>query len=562
MQKKIVYADDFVKDRMHAASGIQAAIDHARSIQADEVRFGEGTYQLDEWRTIETYSIAHDDGCGDIHEKDVHLLLEGMEGITLKGSCLEDGSPGTILAGSNNLIPDTLLPSILWISGSKNITIRNLAFARNPETASSGKVVAVHGSVLTVEVFKGLPCNDGMGAYCMNRFDLADKSLQGASLTIGFGFDKRFRKTGERLLTLEDDNLAAILRVGDGVSWHQTGKTDFQLFFGDCENIRLDNVRIFNSNSFAVLTEHCRTIRAHRLVLKPREGQLFTGSRDGWKIYRCSGKIMLDECHFEGVRMDGQNVHSNFMVVETILSSRSMLCSCKYAPIPLEAGSEMEFHDGTRIVQNRIENWQITGRYPVVHTKRDSETAGAEVPGVANYITMYEISFKDDFEPFVTKGTLMTPGCWEPESYSCKNTVFRNIAGAGQLLRCSDVHIEKCTYENIMNAGILLGAELDTHSEGGHAINIVIKGCKFDNCGFKPRYGRFGGACIAIKSQGFNDPHNRNVLIEGNTFRNSSIAVEVRDASDVNIRANSYEEIMERYVIDSATTSDIRISDC
>jgi polygalacturonase len=139
--------------------------------------------------------------------------------------------------------------------------------------------------------------------------------------------------------------------------------------------------------------------------------------------------------------------------------------------------------------------------------------------------------------------------------------VFRNIAGAGQLLRCKDVHIEGCSYENMMNAGILMGAELDTHSEGGHAINIVIKDCRFDNCGFKPRYGRFGGACIAIKSQGFNDPHNRNVLIEGNLFRNSSIAVEVRDASDVLIRSNIYEGIRERYVIDSETTTDIRISD-
>lgn len=562
MQKKIVYADDFVKDRMHAASGIQAAIHHARSIQADEVRFGEGTYNLDEWQRIETLSIAHDDGCGDIHEKDVHLLIEGMTGIALRGECLEDGSPGTIIAGSNNQKPDTLLPSILWATGSRHLTLRNLAFTRSPETASAGRVVAIHGSSLTVEVFEGLPIYDGMGAYCMNRFDLSDRSLQGASLTFGFGYDRRFKRTGERTLVLEDDNLSSILRVGDGVSWHQAGKTDFQLFFGECEDISLDNVRIFNSNSFALITEHCRNIRARRLVIKPDEGQLFTGSRDGWKIYRCSGKVELDECHFEGVRMDGQNVHSNFMVVEKMLSQRSLLCSCKYAPIPLESGSEMDFHDGTRIVRNLIGQWKIIGRYPVIHSRVDNETAGREVPGVSNFITMYEVSFKDEFEAFVSKGTLMTPSCWEPESYICRNTVFKNIAGAGQLLRCKDVHIEGCRYENMMNAGILMGAELDTHSEGGHAINIVIRGCEFDNCGFKPRYGRFGGACIAIKSQGFNDPHNRNVLIEGNLFKNSSIAVEVRDASDVLIRSNSYEEIRERYVIDSETTAGIRISDC
>lgn len=561
MQKKIVNADDFVRDRMHSSSGLQEAINYAKSIKADELRLGEGTYYLDDHITIETYSIAHDDGCGDIHEKDVHLLLQGLDGIVITGACLEDGSPGTILAGYNSLKPDSLLPSIMWAVDSINLTIRNLAFTRSPETASAGKVIAVHGSEITVEVFEGLLCIDGMGAYCMNRFDLSDRSLQGASLTIGFGFDTRFAKTGDRTLVLEDEHLASILRVGDGISWHQTGKTDFQLFFGGCTNLKFQNIRICNSNSFAVLTENCKNISAHNLVIKPGKNQLFTGSRDGWKIYRCSGRIQLDECHFEGVRMDGQNVHSNFMVVEKLIAPKRMLCSCKYAPIPLEDGTEMEFHDGTRTVRNRILKWQVVGRNPVVHVKRDSDTAGAEVPGVSNYMTLYEVHFDDDFEAFVSKGTLMTPLCWEPESYICNNTVFRNIAGAGQLLRCGDVHIEKCTYENMMNAGILMGAELDTHSEGGHAVNIVIRGCRFDNCGFKPRYGRFGGACIAIKSQGFNDPYNRNIILEGNSFHRSSIAIEVRDASNVVMRSNIFEDIIERHVIDSSSTSDIRIED-
>jgi hypothetical protein len=112
-----------------------------------------------------------------------------------------------------------------------------------------------------------------------------------------------------------------------------------------------------------------------------------------------------------------------------------------------------------------------------------------------------------------------------------------------------------------MNAGILMGAERDVHGEGGHAVNVEVTDCLFDNCGFRPRYGTMGGACIAVKSQGFQEPLNRQIRIEGNRFRNSQVAVEVRDAGDVLIRDNRYENIGIPHLVETETTEGVRIEE-
>lgn len=559
MDRKRIRVDDFVKDMADASKGIQEALDYAKVNGVKEILFGEGTYRLRGYGSIITDSIAHDDGCGDICEKECHLVARGLVGVSLIGAVLEDGRPGTVLAGLNREVPDTLLPSILWVEDAEGLVLRNLAFTREPETASAGIVRFVRDDTVQVEVFEDLPCHDGMGAYCMNRFHIQEKRLVGASVTFGFGFDTRFQKVGRRLLEMTDKVVAQAVSKGEGISWHQSGKTDFQLFFGGCHGLVFDNIRVYNTNSFAILTENCRDISATRLVLKPRGNQFFTGPRDGWKVYRCSGKISLVDCHIEGVRMDGQNVHSNFMTVEEVIGHDCVLCSCRYAPIPLTSGTVMEFYAGTGTVEHLITSWRVAGREKIGHQETLPDSAGAVVPGKPNLSTRYLVTFGENLEPFIGKGTLMTPRCWEPESYTCRDSVFLNIAGAGQLLRVGDVVIEGCTYRNVMNAGILMGAERDVHGEGGHAVNVEVLECLFDNCGFRPRYGKMGGACIAVKSQGFHEPLNRHIRIEGNRFRKSQVAVEVRDAGDVLIRDNRYERIGIPHLVEEETTEGVRI---
>ncbi|MBE7722639.1 MAG: right-handed parallel beta-helix repeat-containing protein [Lacrimispora celerecrescens] len=565
MKQDCVRADDFIADKRHAVRGLREAVGYAVKTGCLCVCLGRGTYILDEYETIETNSIAHDDGCGDIREKDCFLFLSGIQGLTIRGTCTKDGEPATVLAGLHEQDPQILMPAILWAESCSSLKLENIAVTRIPETASAGVVKRVSKDEVEVEVFPDLPCEDGMVPYCMNRFDTGGNDrgnrkecrLMGESLTYGFGYDRRFIKTGERTMCLPDAKIAGKVKVGEGLSWHQSGRTDFQLFFGGCDGLSLSNVRIYNTNGFAILTENCRNITARRLVIKPSGDQFFTGPRDGWKIYRCGGAILLDRCHVEGVRMDGQNVHSNFLIVERRIGRRELICTCKYAPVPLRLPSAIGIYDGISMSEFQLESWEFAGGFKERSVQPEEKTAGAAVAGTVNQITRYRLVVKEDLPDSATAGSLVHALCWEPDSYECRDSVFKNIAGAGHLLRCRNVTIRGCRYENLMNAGILIGAEFSTHCEGGHGENITIQDCSFINCGFKPRYGSYGMGGIAVKSQGFSGPYNRNIIISGCRFEACRQGIELCDAGQVVMSDLCFVDVQQPLRIEGKTTEKV-----
>lgn len=559
MEEKKLNADLYISDKSRITiEEIKSIFADAKEKNIKTVHFGKGLYCLQEWECHETISIAHDDGCGDIHQKDCHIYLTDWDDLTIEGECTQTGEPATILAGFNSRVSQTLLPSVLWAENCKNLNVENLAFTRKPECASAGEVVKIENGRIFVSVFPGNPCYDKMAAYCMNRFSIKEKALLGESLTYGFGYDKRFSLVGENLLMLEDEELSSEVHVGEGLSWHQAGKTDFQLFFGRCDDLKLKNIRIYNTNSYAILTENCRNIFAERLVIKPEGNQFFTGPRDGWKIYRCTGKISIEDSTTEGVRMDGQNVHSNFLIAEKIISDKEVLAVCRYAPIKMRDEFSVRFYNGTDFEIQKGSLWEILDTYMEEPEQEASEGAAVKRK-VPHQMTRYRLCFSEKIPHFVKTGTLMLASCWEPELYSCKHNIYRNIAGAGHLLRCKNVEISDCTYENMMNAGILIGAEFDTHCEGGHGEDIYIHDCTFRNCGTKERYGKFGRGCISIKSQGFSAPVNKRIRIKNNTFEASDRALEIRDVQDGEIAGNQYRNIRESIFVEEETVENIRI---
>lgn len=560
MKSEILYADAYIKDKSCITQKEVDALLEA-AVPGCEIHFGKGTYCFREWVSHPNTSIAHDDGCGDIFSKDCHMVLSGLSGVTLCGETREDGTPETVLAGYNSCENQTLLPSVLWAEECLGLTVRDLVFTREPECASAGEIVKIEDGKIFVRVFPGNPCRDHMAAYCMNRFDIKKKALLGESLTFGFGYDKEFQLASEGLLMLEDEELAQRLSVGEGLSWHQAGKTDFLLLFGKCDGLCLENVRIYNTNAFAILTENCCNIRAERLVMAPKGNQFFTGSRDGWKIYRCTGKIEVKDCVTEGVRMDGQNVHSNFLIVEKVLSEKSLAAVCKYAPIPMRDGGKIEFYHGCGMEVRKVQSWEIAESYFETTAQTVNDSAAKAVTGSLHRMTGYKLTFEETIPDFVKKGTILAARCWEPVEYICTDSVYRNIAGAGHLLRCGEAEISGCRYENMMNAGILIGAEFDTHCEGGHGVNIKIHNNIFTNCGTKARYGEYGRGCIAIKSQGFSAPLNRNIRIDSNLFASSERALEIRDAANVEITGNTYRDISEKIFIDPESTEKIWIDE-
>ncbi|RAU97339.1 hypothetical protein [Paenibacillus sp. YN15] len=523
-----IYVKDFKGE--DDAGQIRAAVGHALETGIRTLVFEPRTYRLHSVSVIETEGFRHDADSPDAVQKACHIPIRGISGLVLQGAVNDDGTPATVLAGYNDMKLHNQLPAILWCEDCPDLSVVNLAFTREPAYSSAGEVVYRDDNGIKVKVFEGNLCYDGMGTYCMNRFDPVTGALSGESVTYGYGASAPWKLEKDGLLSLACPQVAAKVREGEHLSWHQGACTDFQTYFGRCDRLKLSNLRTYSANGFCMLTEFCRGITADRVVFKPGGNRLFTAPRDAWKLFKCTGQLSISRMEVQGVRMDGQNMHSNWLVLERLDNSREALFHCLHTYAPLQAGTMVRVYTGEVSHLLEISEWSPEGR------------------SAKGYY--YRIAFTRDLPAGADVGTLAAADCWEPERYICTDSSFINIAGAGHLVRHSHLYLINCLYKNTMNPGVLLGAELPTHSEGGHASDILIKGCEFDNCGFFPRYGASG--CIGIKSSGFSGKFNKHVLILDNVFKNAQLGVHAVDADEVFLLGNRFVNVETPLLCDSA----------
>lgn len=528
----IIELSDYFDGSGDAAEAIRRALGDAKRLNARGLHIPAGEYMLTSPVRHETDQSAHDAGAVLTGFKEVLILLEDFTDFTLSGDIGDDGEPSTVLLGMNTLELQSLQPSILWCESCRNLTVQNLKFTRAPEFASAGRVEAVEKNTVRVRVSDGNPCYDGMGTYCMNRFTPDGKILNGESLSYGPGLGIEFRLMGDRLLELKSEKIAGRVEVGDMISWHQGSKTDFQCFFGRSDNLKLSNLRTSNANGFAMIAFDVHDLTAERVVFRPEGNQLFCAPRDAWKLHKCSGRIEISGLYVEGVRMDGQNVHNNYMFVKQRLGDSELLLEAENARTEFRLGSDIEFFRR----EKPIGRARICG----------CEHISTRTEGKRN-LQVYKFRFDEPLGFETDSETIALADCFSPESYHCRDSEFCNVAGAGHLLRASHVHIERCRYKNMMNPGILLGAEFPTHHEGGNCSDILIEDCDFDNCGFTPRYGTVG--CIGVNSAGFETAVNHDIVITGCSFRNSSVGVDLHKARRVKISGCTYENIVDETVL-------------
>lgn len=537
-----------------SALALRDALRRARaSDEACEIVFGPGCYYLTETTEYHTMSIAHDEGCGKIEQKEIHILLEEIHDLTISGSVDSDGNLQTVLVAQNTRQSQTLLPTLLWAEGCRNLKITHVIFGREPSSVLSGIVEKVEGNRVFVSLSSDI--ERPFPLYCMNVVD-EDRKLRVESLTYGFGNVPVLKPFAHHRYLIEDPHIAAVVHAGQLFSAHQAGKTDFLLFFSRCDNLRLEDIWIQNSNSMALLTEQCKHITAERVRIKnPQEG-CFAASRDGWKVYRCSGTIDVHDCHIEGVRMDGQNIHSNFLRITKILDAYSVLCTCPYVPLDVQPASFIAFGGSPPYQTRTLKSGELVSSEFVLPVQ-DTSQGSAIVVGRENRINTYRFVFDTPIDEICSTGSLLRALCWEVDAYCCRNSVFSNVAGAGILLRCSNAVIENNQFLHCMNAGVLVGAELATHQECSHVRNLLIQNNIFRGNGFKSRYGQYGRGGVAIHSQGFSTPCNQEISIIDNIFYDGDVGIEISCASKVFVAANQYHQITKRVWVDQTSCSEV-----
>lgn len=506
---------------------IEAAIQAALRSKQTEIRFAPGVYNLT--RTVSGAATA----------RDCYIGVNGAENLAFIGATDVAGRPATRLERNIVLDNDATPPNQISIQHSRGITFRNFILANNPPLGTTARVINVDKArdEVVVEALKGLPAYDGMRCASAHAWDLATGHLKrfgrtpkDATLTIGTTINTYWKAVpgaNARRLVMRGAGFAAKLEVGDGVSWHhKASESHNQMAVMYSSDIVFENIVIPNVSNMGMLAGFNHNLTFRKVRFEPENGNLAIGGRDGLHLSMNSGRLLVEDCLFKGLRMDPLVIRRSFGLVKEVRTDGSLLISPGY---PVPAGDRIRFWVGDNPVDGVVgRSDSVKGGY--VYHFANGAPAGAKVGAAVSYLT-YSLD----------QGLI-------------HNTVFADNFGSAIVNFEENITVEGCTFDN--NAyQVKYGPNVES---GGFVRNNVIRNNVFLNTSWVDIAHRGQPACIVIHSLSrfFKSPrYNRNILITGNVFKNphgdqEAAAIDVRNAEDVRITGNTYEGFAKQVVID------------
>lgn len=518
--------DDGKCDTLAISAAIQAALRSQRT----ELRFAAGVYNLT--RTVSGGAVA----------KDYYIGVNGAENLAFIGATDPAGRPATRLERNVVLDNDAMPPNQISIQHARNITFRNFILANNPPLGTTARVIAVDKArdEVVVEVLKGLPAYDGMRCASAHAWDLATGRLKrfgrtpkDATLTIGTNIKTYWQAvpgTNARRLLMRDSGFAAKLEIGDGVSWHhKASESHNQTAVMYSRDVVFENILMPNVSNMGMLAGFNHNLTFRKVRFEPESGNLAIGGRDGLHLSNNSGRLLVEECAFKGLRMDPLVIRRTFGLVKAVRDDGSLLISPGYA---VPEGDRIRFWVGDDPV-DRVVAKCARQRGGYVYHFANGAPAAAKAGAAVSFLTHS-----------LDEGVI-------------RNTVFADNFGSAIVNFEENITVEGCTFDN--NAyQVKYGPNVES---GGFVRNNVIRNNVFLNTSWVDIAHRGQPASIVIHSLSkfFKEPrYNQNILITGNVFKNpdgdtEAVAIDVRNAEDVRIEGNVFEAYARPVVIDRKT---------
>lgn len=522
---------------------IRRAIEKAIQSGDPEVHFSAGTYQLD--RPLDFPK-----------EGSSYVGIFSATNLVISGETLQDGKPSTRLERRFKLNNETQLPLMINISHSTNVTIRNLTLANNPPLGVTARVVSVNTNSddVVVEMLPGLSAYDGMRCASAQVWNLSTGKLKrfgstpkDATLTIGTDvkvYWKSVSGSGERRFQVSGAGFAKKVKVGDGVSWqyknsvdHESSDSINQTQIKYCENITLENIVFPNVSNMGMLAAFNRDLTFRRVRFDPENGNLAVGGRDGFHLSSNSGKLLVEDSYFKGLRMDPLVIRRSFGRVKERMPDGSTTIASGY---PVSSGNRLRFWVGKEPQDYEVtESTKVTGG---VHIKTSPSLSSEIKTGDCFSYLNYSLE----------QGTI-------------RNCTFEDNFGSPIVNFEENLTVERCHFDN-NSYQIKYGPNAKS---GGFVRNNVFQDNHLSNTPWVDIAGRGQPADLVIHSLStfFNDPiYNSNIQIRNNTFQNApdnpkAAAVHILNSSHVKLEGNKFQGFAKPVIVDSSTTRDIQIQD-
>ncbi len=232
----------------------------------------------------------------------------------------------------------------------------------------------------------------------------------------------------------------------------------------DVTNFHAENVTIYHAGGMGFIVENCEDIELLKCVIEPSKGRHVSTTADATHFVGCRGQVTLKDCRFQNQLDDASNIHGTYQEVMDILDSHRL---------GMRVGHFQQL--GFRLAKpgDTVGVVRLADSFHEYHTLTVKSTE--EVNGRYHIITFNEelpskIKVGDLIENLTAYPDLLVEGC----------NISRNRA-RGLLLSTPKTTIIRNNYFSSEMEALLLPVESSSWYESGNAANVIIEGNTFQN---------------------------------------------------------------------------------
>ncbi len=540
-----------VNDSKDDSAEIQSAIDYAIKNSISVIKFQPGVYDFSK------NPSDNSDGA--------YLKVIKSNKLTFAGSLNKDGTPATVFRRLNCGGDNVDLRQLFYAEQSDDLTLNGIQFETYPTYYTAGEIVDYTKEAVTVKIAEGYPNPEQIGDTKIHLPGLYDK-------TNGCFYEQRLIWTKEDgsdapLCNIPDkskpdevriENADIALKVKEAVKdkgkenllffWFQGHFTEnfHMLYFRYCENLVFDNIAIPSSTGFALTCDMCRNITYKNVKLAPHEGKCAVAPRDALKLYACGGDILIENTVMEGFEDDGQNCHGQFSTVNKVKDEHTLILNLTdvnpYKP---------EWFDDTHLRFLTADTNEIYSEVQIESAKQISESQWEFVTKEALPSDIV-CSAENDF----SAATIVELEAYVAKTWTVRGCTIRSTY-RGLKISAKDVLIENNLFENNVYQ-IYLGAENDPYwHESKNPINVTIRNNTFKN--------PLSGTAIDMDFHSYQDTYEdplctpviSDIYIYNNKFIDCDLGVSIKDAKNIYIYDNTYENVKKEATLYPETVKNI-----
>lgn len=539
-------------DGIDDSTEIQAAIDYAIENNITAVKFQPGIYDFNENPVSNADTGAY-------------IKIIKAKGLTLEGSLNNDGTPATVFRRLNCGGDNVDLRQLIYAEQNEDLTVKNIQLETNPTYYTAGEIIDCTKDTVTVKTADGYPTPTEIGDTKIHLPGLYDK-------TNGCFYEQRLIWTKEDgsdaplcsipdeenpdTVKIENEEIAkkvkkAIKAKGAEnllLFWFQGHYTEnfHMLYFKYCENLVFENISIPSSTGFALTCDMCRNITYRNVKLAPADGKCAVAPRDAMKLYACGGDILMENTVMEGFEDDGQNCHGQFSTVSQIIDEHTLILN-----ITAANPYRPDWFENTHIRFLTSDTNEIYDEALIKSAKQINDTQWEFVTEEA-LPTDIICSPENDF----SAATITELEAYIANNWTVRNCTIRSTY-RGLKISAQNVLIENNLFENNVYQ-IYLGAENDPWwHESKNPINVTIRNNTFKN--------PLSGTAIDMDFHSYQDSAEEplctsvisEIYIYNNKFIDCSLGINVKDAQNVYIYDNTYENVKKETKLFTDTVKNI-----